>query len=106
MKPNINAIINRFLNIDDLKAKSKKFLFAVGKDAFLVILFILIVEIIFAEILFYQYVLSVEIKEPSPQDGSVGFREKEYQSIVKEWQVREDSLKNSLGNAVSNPFQP
>ena len=106
MNTNFNKILNGFWKMGEFKTRFKKFLFLLGKDAFLFILFILLVEIIFAELLFYSYVLSVEIKEPSLSQGFIGFKEKEYQDILKEWQNRENTLKDDVSDNLSNPFQP
>jgi len=101
---NFNNIITSFRSINDIKPKIKKIFLILGKDAFLFILFILLIEIIFAEFLFYKYVLSVGIQEPS-LSGFIGFRESEYQSILKEWQAREEFLKNYSADNIQNPFQ-
>lgn len=106
MQTNFNKIFNNLRGGNNSNEKLKSFLFFLGKDAFLVILFVLLLEVIFAEILFYQYVLSVDIKEPSSSESFVGFKENEYQLILKEWQSREDSLKNYSFDNLSNPFQP
>lgn len=106
MKISFSNIFNGFLRIDDFKLRLKRVLFVLGKDAFLFILFIFLVEVIFAELLFYQYVLSVDIKEPSSSYSFIGFREDQYQSILKEWQTREDFLENYSEDSVSDPFQP
>ena len=105
MKNNLNKNFNNFLRISDFKEKLKKVFLFIGKDAFLFIMFVLLIEVIFAEFLFYKYVLSVEIQEPS-SNSFIGFREKEYQYILKEWQDREDVLKNDFSDNSPNPFQP
>ena len=91
--------------MNGLVSRMKRTLLVLGRDAFLFILFIFLVEIIFSEFLFYKYVLSVEIQEPSLTGGFVGFREKEYQSILTEWQSREDFLKNYPTENPPDPFQ-
>ena len=105
MKINFKENITGFWQMNNFASRIKKILLILGKDAFLFILFIFLVEIIFSEFLFYRYVLSVEIQEPSLSGGFVGFREKEYESILKEWQSREDFLKNYYIESSSNPFQ-
>ena len=106
MKINTKESFINFWQVKHITSKIKKILFILGRDAFLFILFVLLIEVIFAELLFYKYVLSVEIQEPSSLSSFVGFKENEYQSIIKEWNAREEFFKNYSSNNVSNPFQP
>ncbi|OGZ69012.1 MAG: hypothetical protein A3D35_02650 [Candidatus Staskawiczbacteria bacterium RIFCSPHIGHO2_02_FULL_34_9] len=100
-----NKIFNNFWGVNDFKLRLKKIFLTMGRDAFLVILFVLLIEVIFTEFLFYRYVLSVEIQESS-SNSFIGFREKEYQYILQEWKNREGALNNDIFDNMSNPFQP
>lgn len=105
MPNKIKQFLANFRLLDEIKTRGKKFLWVLGKDAFLFILFILLIEVIFAEFLFYKYVLSVEIEEPSLSEGSIGFQKEEFQSVLFEWQRREEFFNNYPAEDVSDPFQ-
>ncbi len=91
--------------IHNLESMLKKLVWTIGKQAFWFILVILFIEMIFAEFLIYQYVISVEIKEPEITDSSVGLQKKAYDTIIKKWQTQDDFFKNYPSNNPSNPFQ-
>ncbi|MBI2050159.1 MAG: hypothetical protein HYT35_01740 [Candidatus Staskawiczbacteria bacterium] len=74
--------------------KIKRIILALGENAFLCILILILIDILIGEFLFYKYALSVDTKEPEVISTFDKFQEKTYQSIIKEWQNREAILKN------------
>ncbi len=105
MKKDFKALFSNFQLVNFLKTESKKVLLMLGKDAFSVVLILIILEIIFAEFLFYKYVLAVEIVDLTAADTSVTFQKNVYESVLQEWQAREDFLKNRSQDKLSDPFK-
>ena len=85
--------------------KIKKTLLVLGKDAFLFILIFVLLEILFGEFLFYKYVFLLRIEEQKIVATPIKFKENVYQSVLQEWQVRENIFKNSLQENYQNPFE-
>ena len=75
-------------------SKIKKILWIFGKNAFLLILFFILLDIIWGGFLFYQYLLSANTEESEIVNISTKFKENIYQSVLKELQEREIIFKN------------
>jgi len=95
---NFQRLLNVYLN------NFKKILQAVGKYAFLFILIFVLLGIVFGEFLFYRYVLLLKIKEPIIISSPTKFRDDVYQSVLKEWQIRENIFNDLPQENYSDPF--
>ncbi len=91
--PASHDFFSLFLN--SFSAGFKKIPWKLGKNAFSFILIFVILEIIFGELLYYQYVIMVEMQEPNIADISLKFHENTYQSVIKEWQARQNNVNNN-----------
>lgn len=84
--------------------KIKKILWDLGKNAFLVVLILVLVNISFGEFLFYKYVFLTNIKELETPLVATKFKEDTYQLVLQKIQAREDIFNNSLQEDYSDPF--
>lgn len=87
-----------------LFAKIKKIPSILGRDAFLFVIMFVLLDIVFGEFLFYQYVFLIKTKEPEIVSASIKFQENAYQSILKEWQDKDDIFKNTIQRNYKDPF--
>ena len=85
----------------------KKIILALGENAFLCILILILINVLVSEFLFYKYALLTDTKEPKVISVFDKFQEKTYQSVLKEWQNREDILENlpSSSQSYTDPFK-
>lgn len=74
-----------------------------AKQAFLVIVLLVVFDALVGGYLLYKHVISATISEES---GSlvVIFKQGAYQSVVKTWDDRKQALESSLKNNYQNPF--
>lgn len=93
----------QFLRI--VLGKIKKGLWFIGREAFLFILIFILLEIIIGELLFYNYVSSIEKISPQISSSVFEFKQEAYQSILKEWQERELIWKNISAKNYPDPFK-
>ena len=92
--------------LDSYVIKIKKIPWILGKNSFLYILIFILIDILIGEFLFYKYVLLIETEEPKIISTSDKFKENIYQSVLEEWQNRENILKDSLLNEnYTDPFK-
>lgn len=76
-----------------------------AKDAFLFMVLFILLDIAFGEFLLYQYGFLLEIEETEIASVPVKFQEDTYQSVIKEWQVRENTFNHLTKEVYSDPFQ-
>ncbi|MEK7664376.1 MAG: hypothetical protein AAB340_03000 [Patescibacteria group bacterium] len=95
---NYNRLFYGFLNT------AKKVLWFLARDVFLIILILILLTIVFGELLFYNYVLSVEIKELNVDSNVIRFQKNTYKSVVEEWARRENIFNNPSDINYRNPF--
>lgn len=85
-------------------ASLRKIPWQLARHAFLTILTCLALELLIGELLFYKYAASVNIQEPLSLQPPVVFKEAVYQSVVKEWQVRQEASAAAFQENTGNPF--
>ena len=83
----------------------KKIPFTIGRDAFLFILIFILIDILFGEFLFYQYVFLVESKKQEIDSGRMIFKESTYDSVLGQWKIREDIFNDASKQNHQDPFQ-
>ena len=91
--------------LDSSFQKIKKSLWYIGKNAFLFIIILVLLNIVFGEFLFYNYVLLAKIKASEIVDTPNRFKENVYRSVLKEWQDREIIFRDSTAQNLKDPFQ-
>lgn len=102
---NFKDMFSHIQIIGPMKSKVRKLIWQLGKEAFSFVLILILLEVIFAEFLFYKYVIAVDIDGPMTAEATVGFQKKAYESILQEWQEREEFLKNAQQEKYTSPFQ-
>jgi|SRR3989338_4345863 len=90
--------------LDSFSQKVKKSLWSLGKNAFLFIIIFILLDMVFGEFLFYHYVVSVKINESEIIAHPSTFKESVYQSVLEEWQTRENIFNSSFPNSFQDPF--
>ncbi|OGZ63903.1 MAG: hypothetical protein A3A98_01285 [Candidatus Staskawiczbacteria bacterium RIFCSPLOWO2_01_FULL_40_39] len=85
--------------------KIKKIPWILGYNAFFFMLIFILLDLIFGEILLYNYIVSVNLKDHKFTYTPAKFHEETYQSVVNKWQAREDIFKNSDQENYRDPFQ-
>jgi len=68
--------------------KAKKIIWTLGLHAFLVIIFLIIVDFILGNIVFYKYVFLAEKETPTTEKNVLRFDDKTYQEVLKKLQER------------------
>ncbi len=103
-------IIKNFLGsfekwFDALLYQVKKIPWILGKYAFLFILIFILLDMLFGGFLLYRYVLLVKNEAPQISSIPAKFRDDLYQSVLKSWQDREDTLKSASDLNYTSPFK-
>jgi len=78
-----------------LATVTKKALWALGRHAFLFILFFVCVEIIWGSFIFYKYAYLAERETPQVTGQILKFDFKKYQKVLNELQIRESDTQDS-----------
>ncbi|OGZ69504.1 MAG: hypothetical protein A3D44_03755 [Candidatus Staskawiczbacteria bacterium RIFCSPHIGHO2_02_FULL_42_22] len=95
-------------NVSELfKAKKdaiRKIPFTLASHAFLIMVFFIFLVIMVGALLFYQHGVWLARKVPEPAGTIVRFNEAAYKAILQEWQGRQQSLGEPLGEKYINPF--
>ena len=79
-------------------------LWNLGNDAFLVIIILVLFATFAGELLFYQYILTVVVENPTSEVVPVQFKEGVYQSVLNEWEAREGMFRKAGGQQYETPF--
>ena len=98
MKKNIEHILYW------IKQRTIKTIEYLGKEAFLLILLFILLEVILAEFLFYQYIFMDDVKKTAEREKPLEFQQKNYESVLSEWQKREAVRATSPENYL-DPFK-
>jgi hypothetical protein len=83
--------------------KIKNIIWTLGLHAFLLILFLVFIDIILGALVFYQYVFLAEQKEPNITQTVLKFDEKTYQDVLSQLQTAEQ---NSTKSPTVEPINP
>lgn len=104
--PKIIYNYNSFKNFSEFCLnKIGGILWFLGKNIFMFILIFILLEIIFAEFLFYKYVFSVKIEEPQVVGELTEFHGNEYQLFLNKKQLRKKIINDlSLREIYVDPF--
>ena len=92
-------------SLDALMGALYNILWFFGKHAFLVFLVITLINISFGAFLFYRYIFLINVKELAIPSAPIEFRENTYQSVLQEWQTRENIFKESSQKIYQDPFE-
>jgi hypothetical protein len=90
--------------LNGLKNSAKNIVWFLAQGAFFFILIFILLEILLGEFLFYQYVFLAKTKEPEVTTLPVRFKKEIYQSVVKEWESRENAFNATKRETYTNPF--
>ena len=84
-------------NLDSIKSmpgEIKKMIWFLGMHAFIVILFLVLIDIILGGIIFYNYVFLAEQKTPQTHGNALKFDNKTYQEVIEKLQsIEQNNLK-------------
>jgi len=106
MKKVLKISFNNYQNLLNVSInKAKNILWILGRNAFLFILIFILLGMFFGEYLFYKYVFLVKIENPEIVSSQIKFQKDTYESVLKEWQKREDFFKKSSQENYPNPFR-
>lgn len=90
--------------LDAIASKIKKIFWYLGENAFLFTLIFVVLSLIFAEILFFSYTVSVN-KELAPSVKGAKFQTDIYNEVLKKWQERKNIFESSPGESYLNHFK-
>lgn len=77
--------------IKTLVVRTRKTLWALGLNAFWLILFFVILDVILGGLIFYKYVFLAEREEFKVEESIVKFNEEVYQKVLVELQAKDQS---------------
>ncbi len=97
----INSIKNSLVRIKEVL---KKIPWILGAHAFLSIIVCFVLAVCFGVFLFYNDVYLAKVSDPEALILPVRFNEQAYQSVVKEWQIRQDLFERAPEQSYSDPF--
>ena len=80
------------------------FLWLLGKHAFLLLLFFVLIFSIWGAFLFYTYAYLPQVQKPEINTAAYQFNEVAYQKVLLEWQARDQKLSESLKEEYASPF--
>ena len=87
-----------------ITAKTKEILWILGLHAFLIILLLVFLDIIFGGFILYRYVFLAEKEEPVATGSVIKFDSKSYQDVLEELQAREQSAVGFPAASQSESF--
>ncbi len=76
----------------------------VGLHAFLFAILFIVIAVFLGEILFYNYVFLPRVKKMENLIAPIRFNKNAYNSVIKEWQVRDETLVDVPLKKYANPF--
>lgn len=99
------------LRIKKIKLRNVKhgldaFLQKVGGNAFFAYLALLLVALIFASFVFYQYAFTIQGAEFQPTETQIRFAEDVFQAILDQWGERSANEEEAAAAAYLNLFAP
>ena len=104
MKKILNIHLISSLGLGLISNNAKKVLWYLAKNAFLFTLIFILLSIIFAEILFFAYIILTN-KEPVSASVPIKFQKDIYDDVFKKWQERNNIFENSSKENYPNPFK-
>lgn len=92
------------IEIKKIKKFFKKLPRILGKKAFFASLSFILFSLILGSILFYQYSVLAEKREPEITGAPLRFQEKNYEDVLKIWQERENKFEAADIKEYPDPF--
>lgn len=93
-----------FLSIESNLSKFRKVPWIIGRNAFLVILILILLDIILGGILSYKYVNLAGEENIENNEGSLKFHDENYKNILDSWDKRNTGLQEFLKKDYVSPF--
>ena len=90
------------LNTEKIKEQTKNFLTKVWRNLFLILLFLLLLDLIIGGILFWQHFLSSQQKEQTTP--SLTINKDLAEKISNEWAKRDNLFENAAEKEYPDPF--
>lgn len=78
----------------------------IAENLFLSFMVVLFLVFLISGILFYQYGILPQKKEPVVSGQAIQLQENLYRNILQEWQGREEGFQAIQEKKYPNPFQP
>lgn len=97
-------IFDKFKIFNIKPGKIKKIPWFLGLNAFWIILFLIFIELVAGAFLFYKYAFLAVRYEPKIIDSDFKFKSNIYQSVLKEWQEKNQKFEEEKTEQYSNPF--
>ncbi len=92
----------KFKKIKDFLKELPK---ALGERAFFTFLGFLIIALIIGGLIFYNFYILIEKKEPQISERPLQFKEKTYQGVLKAWQEKEKRFEAADAKEYPDPFR-
>lgn len=92
------------LRAEIILSDAKKILWFIGEHAFLAILFLILLDVIFGAFLFYKYLSLAETKTVRVNSAYFQFNDNTYQKVLKQQEIRSQKLEESLQKDYPSPF--
>lgn len=90
--------------------KIKKFLKELprilGEHTFLSLLLLILIVLLFGAGIFYKYGILIKRETPPMREKIIPFKEKTFQRILKEWQIRESRFEKADLKKYPELFEP
>jgi hypothetical protein len=93
------------IKLNKVKKILKKLPKTLGEKAFLTFLGFLLISLIFGAAIFYRYSILIKKEKPEITEKHLRFREKTYQTILKEWQERNKKFSEIDLKEYPDPFR-
>ena len=94
------------LNTKKIKKRVVNFLMLLAEKAFLTFFVLLIISLLFAGWIFYQYGFRVSNQESKANQTPVQFKEKTFNSVLDAWNAKEKKFGEAGTLEYSDPFYP
>jgi hypothetical protein len=101
MEQDFNKVLPK---IESSLDKLKKFPWIVGRNAFLVILLLILLDIIWGGFLSYKYANINEKENFGTNEESLQFHDENYKKVLDNWDKRGVDLQEFLKKDYTNPF--
>ncbi|MFH1968302.1 MAG: hypothetical protein ABIJ84_02865 [bacterium] len=87
-----------------IKRFFKKLPWFLGRHAFWVIIFLVFLSMALGWLLFYNYIITPENRQPETRKGLLSFREDVYQKVLNQRELSDQKLKQPQAEDRLNPF--
>lgn len=101
MKPTFQKITMPIIDSN----KIKQTLWTLGKNAFSIILLLILLDLIIGVGIFYGYVIIAKVDQPETTGGAFKFEYTKYQKVLHAWQEKEQYFTELSNQNHSNLFK-